>query len=346
MLRRNLSVNDHKNKLKEFNFNRFANIDLTNLRYIKLLHFILKSEHPLTSYEIERGMGESKYVHRMLNNLITPSSSREHLFIWDRVDSSDEANENIKKKLYRILNSIYGLDWFRETDEEQYNYLTLSNDGKVITLSYGENKKLEIQLVENKNEGQAVLNIYDDKKRFPYPYTANDDKKSYSGFLRTFRNKDGLHVYVDTWYNPLTLLSYLDVEYVGPNAKKVISGNFRGFLFYLVCEHKYGWTQDSQRGIYDVISNPSLIKKIPFLKYWKEFSDVGFDVLGILREIITDFNNIIKEHYRNYSHDYNTYEDDNSPIIGMNARDTSDDNIKLFLTERCHKAVLGYFFTL
>lgn len=43
------------------------------------------------------------------------------------------------------------------------------------------------------------------------------------------------------------------------------------------------------------------------------------------------------------SHDYNTYEDDHSPSIGTNTRDTSDDNIKLILTERCLKAVLDHF---
>jgi hypothetical protein len=355
--RRITSVNDHKNKLKQFNFSRYANIDLTNLGYIRLLHFILKSEHPLTSYEIECGMGESKYVHKMLNNLITPSSSLEHLFIWDKVGTSDgKDNENVKKKIYRILNSIYRLDWFRETDMEQYNYLTLSSDNKIITLSYGTDKKLEIQLIKNKNEeqaneeeGQAVLNIYDDKKRFPYHHTVNDDKKSYSGFLMTIRKGDGLHVYVETYYNPLTMLRYLDVEYASPKLKKskklkeLISGNFRGFLFYLACELNYGWTNDSERRIYDVIFNPSLVKKIPFLTYWKEFGDVGFDVLGILREIISDFNSIIKEHYKNYSHNYNTYEEDHSAIIGMNARDTSDDNIKLIITERCHNSLLEYF---
>lgn len=353
MLRRSTSVNDHKNKLKQFNFNRFANIDLTNLGY-KLLHFILKSEHSLTSYEIESLTGESKYVHKMLKNLITPSSSREHLFIWDKVGTSDSKdNENVKKKLYRILNTIYELDWFKEADKEQYNYLTLSIDDKIITLSYGENKKLEIQLVENKKEGQAgekegqaVLNIYDDKKRFPYLYTANVDKKSYSSFLRTVRKADGLHVYIEIYYNPLTMLSYLDVEYVDPKSKKSIksfSGNFRGFLFYLTCELKYGWTQDSKRRIREVISNSSLTKKIPFLKYWSDFEDVGFDVLDVLKEITIDFNNIITQHYRNYSHDYNTYEDDNSSIIGINSRDTSDDNLKLIITERYRWAVLTYF---
>ena len=214
MLRRSTSVNDHKNKLKEFNFNRFANIDLTNLGYIKLLHFILRSENPLTSYEIECGMGQSKYIHKMLDNLVTPSRSREHLFVWDRVGSDDnKANGNVKKKLYKILNSIYGLDWFNETDEEQYNYLILSNDGRIVTLSYGEKKKLEVQLIESKNEGQtdekegeAVLNIYDDKKRFPYLYTTNDNKKSYSGFLRTIRNKGGLRLYAEVYYHRGTML--------------------------------------------------------------------------------------------------------------------------------------------
>lgn len=91
------------------------------------------------------------------------------------------------------------------------------------------------------------------------------------------------------------------------------------------------------------MSNPGLTKKVEFLKYWKDFGDVGFDVYSILKKIITDFNTILKEHYRDYTHDYNTYEDDSSPIIGMNAHDTSDDNLKLIITERYRWAVLSYF---
>lgn len=142
---------------------------------------------------------------------------------------------------------------------------------------------------------------------------------------------------------------YLDVEYglevnrLDPKTKKLFTGNFRGFLLYLAGEYRHGWSQAGKERIREVISNPGTIKKVEFLKYWKDFADVGFDVLDILKKIIMDFNTIIKEHYRDYIHDYNTYEDDNSPIIGMNARDTSDDNIKLILTERCHKAVLDYF---
>ena len=106
---------------------------------------------------------------------------------------------------------------------------------------------------------------------------------------------------------------------------------------------RYGWTQDGKRRIREVISNSSLTKKIPFLKYWSDFEDVGFDVLDILKEITIDFNNIITRHYRNYSHDYNTYEDDDSSIVGINFSDTSDDNLKLIITERYRWAVLSYF---
>ena len=49
---------------------------------------------------------------------------------------------------------------------------------------------MEIQLVKNKNEeqaneeeGQAVLNIYDDKKRFPYHHTVNEIRKAILVFL-------------------------------------------------------------------------------------------------------------------------------------------------------------------
>ncbi len=153
------------------------------------------------------------------------------------------------------------------------------------------------------------MNIYDTKKRFPYHQTVNNDKKSYFSFLKTIKKIDGLHVYVEIYYNPRTLVRYLDIEYVTPKLKssnrlkELISGNFRGFLLYLACELKYGWTQASKQRISEVISNSSLTNKVPFLRYWKDFEDVGFDALNVLNEIITDFNTIIKGHYRDYSHD-------------------------------------------
>src|ERR1044072_4737937 len=101
-----MNVNARRNKLRRFNFNKYVHTDLTNFRYVKLLHFLLKSEHSLSSYEIQRGMRKSKYIHEMLTNLYLSSSGLEHLFIWDKVDSNNEDIENINKKLYRILNSI------------------------------------------------------------------------------------------------------------------------------------------------------------------------------------------------------------------------------------------------
>ena len=81
------------------------------------------------------------------------------------------------------------------------------------------------------------------------------------------------HVYVEIYYNPKTLHRYLNVEYdagvdrLGPKAKKLYTGNFRGFLLYLVGEYRHGWSQTGKKRIRKVISNSSLIKKVPFLKY-------------------------------------------------------------------------------
>lgn len=78
-----MSINARKNKLKGFNFNRYVNLDLTNRGYVRLLHFILKAKEPLTSYEIQHGLGESKYVVEMLKNLYTPSS-RPSLYLFGK----------------------------------------------------------------------------------------------------------------------------------------------------------------------------------------------------------------------------------------------------------------------
>lgn len=340
-----MSINARKNKLKKFNFNRYVNTDLTNRGYVRLLHFILKSKEPLTSYEIEHGLGVSKYIVELLDNLYTPPSKSQPLFTWEKICRRNyDINEDkdLKKRLYKLLNTIYKLDWFEETNE-QYNHLLLSKRAKTITLSYDKTKRLKISLVknkdilENKENSQVIIKIYKPKIR----------RRSY--ILNTIRKKDGLHVYAEVYYNPRALHRYLDVEYgpevnrLDPKATKLYTGSFRGFLLYLAGEYRHGWSQASKERIRKVISNPGIIQKVEFLKYWRDFEDVGFDVLDILKKIITDFNTIIKEHYRDYSHDYNTYEDDHSPIIGLKARDTSDDNVKLILTERCHKAVLDYF---
>ncbi len=348
-----MSINARKNKLKGFNFNRYANIDLTNRGYVKLLHFILKSKKPLTSYQIQHGLGESKYVIEMLNNLFTASSSSQPLFTWEKIYRKDyEINEdkNLKKRLYRLLNTIYKLDWFEEADDRLYDHLFLSKRAKIITLSYDKTKRLKISLPknkdieENKEDNEVIIKIREPKIRHHRSYICH-----HSYILNAIRKKDGLHVYAEVYYNPRAVHKYLDVEYgpevnrLDPKAKKLYTGNFRGFLLYLAGEYRHGWSQSGKERIREVISNSSLTKKIPFLKYWKDFEYVGFDVLDILMEIIIDFNKIITRHYQNYSHDYNTYEDDDSPIVGMNAKNTSDDNLKLILTERYRWAVLSYF---
>jgi hypothetical protein len=62
--------------------------------------------------------------------------------------------------------------------------------------------------------------------------------------------------------------------------------NFRSILVYLYNEFHLKRT-DSRR-IRNIISNPVIIKLAPFLEYWEEFEEQGFDVLGLLKEISTE----------------------------------------------------------
>jgi hypothetical protein len=65
--------------------------------------------------------------------------------------------------------------------------------------------------------------------------------------------------------------------------------NLRGFLLYLV-EESQTERKDSRR-IRAVISNPAIVQEAPFLMYWQDFEKAGFNVIGLLRKIGTEFQN-------------------------------------------------------
>ena len=67
--------------------------------------------------------------------------------------------------------------------------------------------------------------------------------------------------------------------------------NFRGFLLYLVGESR-SKRQDNRR-LLKVILNPVILEQAPFLQYWQDFEKSGFDVIGTLREIGIEFQNLL-----------------------------------------------------
>jgi hypothetical protein len=74
--------------------------------------------------------------------------------------------------------------------------------------------------------------------------------------------------------------------------------NFRGFLLYIVGEAR-AKRQDKRR-LRKFISNPAVLELAPFLQYWQDFEKSKFDVIGTLREIGIEFQNLLTIHSIEY----------------------------------------------
>jgi hypothetical protein len=67
--------------------------------------------------------------------------------------------------------------------------------------------------------------------------------------------------------------------------------NLRGLLLYL-----FSWSQSTDnrqriRKISEVISNPALIEKIPFLMHWQYFERTGFNIFDLLLSLSIEYQN-------------------------------------------------------
>lgn len=67
--------------------------------------------------------------------------------------------------------------------------------------------------------------------------------------------------------------------------------NFRGLLLYLDGESKA--RRRDRRRVHHVLSNPLIIEQAPFLAHWHEFESAGFDVIGTLLQIGSEFENLL-----------------------------------------------------
>jgi hypothetical protein len=173
---------------------------LTNPKYTGLLSFIGKSETPLSSYQIFKQTGRSKYVYERIREL-TGNPKKPFTFA-DMMD-----NPKYRKRI-------------RESNPEYQ-------------------KELE-QKMKAGARGQIYLSITGDH--------FNRRKQKYSL-------------------------------------------NFRGFLLYLAGEARA--KKQNNRRLREVISNPVILELAPFLQYWQNFEKSKFDVIGTLREIGMEFQNLL-----------------------------------------------------
>jgi hypothetical protein len=87
------------------------------------------------------------------------------------------------------------------------------------------------------------------------------------------------------------------VDITGDNSdrrKWKYSLNFRGFLLYLVGEARA--KRQNNKRLREVISNPAILKLAPFLQYWQDFEKSRFNVIGTLRGIGIEFQNLLTIH--------------------------------------------------
>lgn len=65
--------------------------------------------------------------------------------------------------------------------------------------------------------------------------------------------------------------------------------NIRGFMLFIYSVNFVSKVHGKKDRIKEVIQNPIIINKLPFLKYWQDFQEVGFDVFRELELLAEEF---------------------------------------------------------
>ena len=327
------------------------NKNLTKRPYTILLWAVGKNPKPLNGYQIKLNMqgSGSQDVYRMLKEL-APSKYIEdkHLLYWEDFLENIE-NSDYKHDLIQKINDIFGLEWEveKEQRDKEYNNALVrfekGNDDKLIVIHHGSSNTLCIKLDQVQHQNNAYLTIFTNGQKINETLIIKKNKKSNKlgiytrkyypkpiRFLEVRLNeqaekliteiKNQIHIKypevseieLETWPEVLEIKN--DRDYW------LYELNFRGLLLYFAGGSQIEDREKSNQRIRDVISNPIIEEKAPFLKNWQDFEKVGFDVIGILREIGTEFQSQIV--------DYNT----------------ENDYLRLVITERYYKVLSNYFY--
>lgn len=294
-----------------------------------MLWIIGKSKTPLSSYQIKIHMQESTYVYKVIKEKLAPIkySRNEHLFNLD--DISKKSNDvYYKLDLVKKLNSIFGLNWKIEekkdiVDLQYYNDIIKcdrSDDGQFITISYGSNNLVAIKLSQaaNQQDTPNVIIISNGKKEIRTLTLEKDRFGKLGIYTRKYNSETIRYLKVTLSDRAREKISKIEKEYQRNllNCRKInaidllqeeektlsktlkikndteywrYSLNLRGFLLYLVEDSQT--ERKNSRRIRSVISNPAIVQEAPFLMYWQDFEKAGFNVIGLLKKIGTEFQN-------------------------------------------------------
>jgi hypothetical protein len=130
-----------------------------------------------------------------------------------------------------------------------------------ITFSYGKEKKIVID-----RSGETP---------FVRVYHKEEPCRGQPLIIITKKNKS--HVYMELGFD--RRLNYID-HYYDSNDRKVYALNILGFLLLISNSKIIGLEK-----LREAISNPNIVKVVPFLEYWKDFDVMGFNAIEELLSI-------------------------------------------------------------
>jgi predicted transcriptional regulator len=120
----------------------------------------------------------------------------------------------------------------------------------------------------------------------------SDKRKQFEGAVSELR-KQGGDYYPPPKISDIALAEYFaDIKEMRDNRENWrYSLNLRGLLLYLFHETQSMDKRKAKNRIRDVISNPVIIKKAPFLNFWWYFEKAGFNAVDLLLDISLEYIN-------------------------------------------------------
>lgn len=329
--------------------------NLTKRPYVLVLSAAGIGSQYHTGYEIMQNMkgSGSKDVYRMLKEL-APSKYVEDELLLNLSDFYRKTDDGMyKRKFIKKVNRIFNLDWDIGKEENQ-----IENDNRRVIFERGERDRhitilhdtynaIVIHLDPSKRYGYADLTIFDGLRK------VREQEK----LIVKSNRKTILALYTIKCLEKT--VRYLDID-LSESAKKIISKmqdqlrsevtpynehdmkdnpeileikndrdnwlyrtNFRGFLTFVAHESQQADLVKSNKEIHNLLSTASsewISNEAQFLDYWQDFERVGFDVVGTLRRIGSEF------------------------INQVNDENLDTDSLLTRVTERYYDAVCSFFY--
>lgn len=298
---------------------------LLTKEYRTLLYSIGSSPNPVSSTELEKKLG-SKYSYEMINKLCPNRLNQFFLFEWSK-EYLDSNIRNITQKMNLLFNSklkimkTSNIKYDRKNENLRYK-LNENGDRKELLIFDVDPTSKAVKINLRKNDPVAILSVINngnEGRERPLNVVSRGSKiliyveiinmkflasKPYLDIKLRENVVKEIESYEQLFYNDKMLTKYSEKKNIGKyELKEAIKEhindirkdkssrryilNFRGFLLYVYLE--FNLERPDVRRIKRVISNPLVIKSLPFLDSWKFFERNGFNVIKELKKIATIF---------------------------------------------------------